>query len=80
MTMYQFTIKVKEEDGWYIVRCEELPGAMTQGKNLDEAMNNIKEAIIGYIEAFPEEFAKIREKTEIKNKEAEQKTLLELPA
>ncbi len=79
MALYNFTIKVKEEDGWYIVRCEELSGAMSQGKNLEEAMNNIKEAIIGYIEAFPEEFAKIRNKIEIKNKEVEQKTVIEIP-
>lgn len=79
MALYNFTIKVKEEDGWYIVRCEELPGAISQGKNLDEAMNNIKEAIVGYVEAFPEEFEKVRKKIEIKNKEVEQKTVLEIP-
>jgi predicted RNase H-like HicB family nuclease len=79
MPLYNFTIKVKEEDGWYIVRCEELPGAISQGKKLDEAMNNIKEAIVGYIEAFPEEFERIRDKIEIKNKEVEQKTVLEIP-
>ncbi|MEM2760970.1 MAG: type II toxin-antitoxin system HicB family antitoxin [Nitrososphaerales archaeon] len=80
MAVYNFTIRVKREEdsGWYIVRCEELPGAISQGKNLDEAMNNIKEAIIGYIEAFPEEFEKIRESIEIKNKEAAHKLPLEI--
>ncbi len=60
MALYNFTIKIKVEDSWYTVQCEELPGAISQGRNLDEAMTNIKEAIIGYIEAFPEEFERIR--------------------
>lgn len=34
------------EDGWYIVQCPSLPGCFTQGKTLDEALKNIREAII----------------------------------
>lgn len=78
MALYSFTIKVKEEDGGYIVQFEELPGGISQGKNIDEAMDNIKEAIAGYVEAFPEELEKIRKKIEIKIKEVEQKTVLEI--
>lgn len=33
------------EDGWYIVQCPTLPGCATQGKTLDEALANIREAI-----------------------------------
>ena len=33
------------EDGYYIVQCPTLPGCFTQGKTLDEALKNIKEAI-----------------------------------
>ena len=33
------------EDGWYIVQCPALPGCFTQGKTLDEALRNIREAI-----------------------------------
>ncbi len=80
MALYSFSIKITVADGWYTVQCEELPGAISQGKNLDEAMNNIKEAIVGYIEAFPEEFEKIREQIKIKNKVTEQKTVLEIPS
>lgn len=33
------------EDGYYIVQCPALPGCVTQGKTLDEALKNIKEVI-----------------------------------
>lgn len=33
------------EDGFYIVQCPALPGCFTQGKTLDEALKNIREAI-----------------------------------
>lgn len=33
------------EDGYYIVQCPTLPGCVTQGKTLDEALKNIKEVI-----------------------------------
>ena len=32
-------------DGWYLGRCRELRGALTQGKSFDELMENMKEAI-----------------------------------
>ena len=31
--------------GWYLGRCRELRGALTQGKTFDELMENMKEAI-----------------------------------
>lgn len=78
MSVYTFTIKIKKEDSWYIVQCAELPGAISQGKDLKEAMANIEEAIRCHIEAFPEEFEKIRHKIEKKNKVIEHKLPLEL--
>ena len=33
------------EDGYYIVQCPTLPGCVTQGRTLDEALKNIREAI-----------------------------------
>ena len=33
------------EDGWWGAQCEEVPGAITQGQTLDEARENLKEAI-----------------------------------
>jgi predicted RNase H-like HicB family nuclease len=45
----------EEEEGGYSVQCVELPGAISQGETRKEALENIKEAIQGYLEAFPEE-------------------------
>ena len=45
----------EEEEGGYSVQCVELPGAISQGETKDEAIENIKEAIEGYLEAFPED-------------------------
>lgn len=38
------------EDGKIIAKCPVLPGCITQGKDTDEALENIKEAIAGCIE------------------------------
>ena len=78
MTLYNFDLKIAYEDGWYSVQCKELPGAISQGRTIDEAMKNIKEAISGYIEAFPEEFAKVRSKVQVKSKVLEQKAIVEI--
>lgn len=34
----------------YIVDVPELPGCMSQGKTIDDALNNIKDAIQGWLE------------------------------
>lgn len=50
----KFTIILREEpEGGYSAQCIELPGAISQGENRKEALSNIKEAIEGYLEAFP---------------------------
>jgi len=43
----------REDEGGYSVQCVELPGAISQGETRKEALANIKEAIQGYLEAFP---------------------------
>jgi len=35
----------KDEDGFYVVECPVFRGCYTQGKNLDEALKNIREVI-----------------------------------
>lgn len=35
----------KDEDGFYVVECHLFSGCYTQGKTVDEALKNIKEAI-----------------------------------
>jgi len=46
------------EDDWIMATVPELPGAVTQGRNLDEARANIKEAIDLLLQAYRENAAK----------------------
>jgi antitoxin HicB len=41
-----------DEDGFYVVQCPSLPGCISQGKTREEALENIKDAIKGYIESL----------------------------
>ena len=43
------------EDGYWVAECPSLPGCVSQGKTKEEAMQNIKEAIRGYIAALEED-------------------------
>ncbi len=41
-----FRVKVeKGRDGFYVAQCMELPAAISQGKTIEEAVRNIREAI-----------------------------------
>jgi len=42
------------EDGWIMATVPELPGAVTQGRDLEEARANIKEAVELLLEAYRE--------------------------
>jgi predicted RNase H-like HicB family nuclease len=39
----------KAEDGWIVAECPALPGCVSQGKDDQEALENIKEAIQGWL-------------------------------
>ncbi|RLI81217.1 hypothetical protein DRP07_07785 [Archaeoglobales archaeon] len=41
-----------DEDGMFVVQCPSLPGCISQGKTKEEALDNIKDAIKGYIESL----------------------------
>jgi len=42
----EYTAIIKEiEDGWYMGQCEQVPGAMTQGRTIEEVRENLKEVI-----------------------------------
>ncbi len=43
------------EDGWWVAECPSLPGCVSQGKTKEEAIENAKEAIRGYIIALEED-------------------------
>jgi len=55
----------KEEEGGYSVQCLELPGAISEGETKKETLANIREAIEGYLEAFPEELDQLKQKREL---------------
>ena len=40
-----FTAVFNKVDEWYVGYVEELPGANTQGRTLDEARKNLREAV-----------------------------------
>lgn len=48
MKVYDFKVLLEpdEEVGGYVVSCPALPGCYTQGDTVDEALENIKEAIL----------------------------------
>ena len=43
------------EDECWVAECPSLPGCISQGKNQEEAIKNIKEAIEGYIASLEED-------------------------
>ena len=43
------------EDGWWVAECPSLPGCISQGKTREEAIENAKEAIQGYVAALQED-------------------------
>jgi predicted RNase H-like HicB family nuclease len=46
---FKVVITYDSEYGGYIVDVPELVGCMSQGKTIDEALNNIKDAIRGWL-------------------------------
>lgn len=45
----------KDEDGIYIATVPELPGCVSDGKTKKQALKNVKEAIMAYLETLKEE-------------------------
>jgi antitoxin HicB len=48
---YRILIK-QDEDGMVVAKCSSLPGCISQGKTREEALNNIRDAIKGYLESL----------------------------
>ena len=42
----------KDEDKIFVAECPSLPGCVSQGKTRQEAMENIQDAIRGYLESL----------------------------
>ena len=49
------------EDEYWVVECPSLPGCISQGKTKEEAVQNIKEAISGYVGALEEDGLQVPE-------------------
>jgi predicted RNase H-like HicB family nuclease len=62
----QLKVCVYKEEGWYIAECPALPGCMSQGKTQEEALENIKDAIVSWI--YAEEKKAQERKTKSKEK------------
>ena len=43
------------EDGYWVAECPSLPGCISQGRTREDAIQNIKEAIEGYVAALEED-------------------------
>ena len=48
---YRLSALITKEEEWYVARCPEL-NVTSQGKTLEEAKENLKEAVELYIESF----------------------------
>jgi antitoxin HicB len=42
----------QDEDGMFVAECPALPGCLSQGKTRTEAIENIQDAIKGYLESL----------------------------
>jgi antitoxin HicB len=42
----------QDEDGFFVAECPALPGCISQGKTRKEALENIQDAIKGYLESL----------------------------
>lgn len=61
----KLTVVLREEEGGYSVQCLELPGCISEGETREEALANIREAIEGYLEAFPDEMERLKRRKEV---------------
>ncbi len=66
---FKVIIEEDKEDGGYVVSVPSLPGCRSQGDTIEEALENIKEAIELYLEPDEEE---------IKFKEGDRKQVVEV--
>ena len=55
----EYTIRIKEnKDGWLSGQCEQLPQAISQGQDLEDLMENMKDAIETVLDYQQEEYRK----------------------
>lgn len=44
----------RDEDGVWVLECPAIPGCLSQGETKDEALENIKDAIVGCLQVRAE--------------------------
>ena len=49
---YKFTTIINKEGKWYVAKCVEL-GVVSQGRTIEEAQKNLKEAVELYLKDKP---------------------------
>ena len=55
MANMKFTVTVdRDEDGVYVVDCASIPGCVSQGSTEEEALRNIRDAIVECLEVRKE--------------------------
>ena len=50
----KFTAVINKEEKWYVAHCVELD-VVSQGKTIEEAQSNLKEAVELYLESFEQD-------------------------
>lgn len=61
---YTYTVLVEPgEDGYFIASVPALPGCLTEGKSVEEAIDMARDAIRGYLEGLVEDGEPIPEET-----------------
>ena len=52
---YTIIIKKDKKSGWYVGKCVQIPGAMSQGETVDELMENMRDAISTILDLLAKE-------------------------
>ncbi|MDA8091530.1 MAG: type II toxin-antitoxin system HicB family antitoxin [Nitrospiraceae bacterium] len=65
---YPAKIRYHMEDKAYLVEFPDLPGCLTEGETMDDAKQNAKEALTGYLASIFERNVRIPEPSDIKGK------------
>ncbi len=59
-----FHVVIEEDEaGWFVIECPAMPGCVSQGKTRQEAIENIKDAIVGWL-AVEDEKSLVQRKQE----------------
>lgn len=67
--MTRYTAVYEFDGEWWVGYVEELPGANTQGRTLDEARENLKDAVRLLIEANREEVQRLADGKQVVREE-----------